>query len=129
MILDSLSYEQRDGLRTMCHAIQLNHPTLSQGVLLNEISHEHANKILVCSTIDLAQLQVAPPQTQTALVLVSNGQLILQHTALPLMSSLIGNGTAVASQEDGASEGEEEEEEMDRSPSPQHHIFSGPIIK
>ena len=150
MILKSVSSDQKDGLRHICHEIQLKHPSISQGLLLNEISQDQANSILVCSTPDVRQVvpstlvtQLVPqvpqtltqPVTQTASVVLSNGQLILQLPqgfSVVSTAARLGNGLVVGREdgEEGAEE-DEEEEAMDRSrsPSPQHHIFSGPIIK
>ena len=151
VILKSVSADQKDGLRHICHEIQLKHPSTSQGLLLNEISQDQANSILVCSTPDVRQVmtptvvtQLVPqtmtqtqPVAQTASVVLSNGQLILQlpegfGIVSAAAAARLGNGLVVG-REDGEEGGEEEEEEeaMDRSrsPSPQHHIFSGPIIK
>ncbi|KAK2179369.1 hypothetical protein NP493_494g02030 [Ridgeia piscesae] len=150
VILKSVSSDQKDGLRHICHEIQLKHPSISQGLLLNEISQDQANSILVCSTPDVRQVvpstlvtQLVPqvpqtltqPVTQTASVVLSNGQLILQLPqgfSVVSTAARLGNGLVVGREdgEEGAEE-DEEEEAMDRSrsPSPQHHIFSGPIIK
>ena len=147
MILKSVSSDQKDGLRHICHEIQLKHPSISQGLLLNEISQEQANSILVCSTPDVRQVvtstvvtqlgTLTQPVAQTASVVLSNGQVILQlpqgFSIVGGVAARLGNGLVVAREdgEEGAEEDEEEEEAMDRSrsPSPQHHIFSGPIIK
>ena len=149
VILESLSVNEKDGLRNICHAIQLKHPTVSQGVLLNEIGQDQANKILVSSTPDVKKLlpSVVTPTpdvktilpsvvtqtlTQTASVVVSNGQLILHlpHGISVMSSALrLGNGAGRGDGESGGEEDEEEAMDRSRSPSPQHHIFSGPIIK